>query len=124
MLNSRLWKQAQYEKLWNDAQNENDFATRAELQSLAQSKGNCRMISCPKKGDTASFVFKGEIVMRGVVESNGFEHGTAHQEHSCNDGAIRPHSINPEFAWIRITEVGLSETIRPTGQRTWAKMPV
>ena len=115
MLNPHLWKQDKYEE---------DFASRPEVRCLAQSKGNCHMISCPKKGDTASFVLKGKIVMRGVVESDGFEHGTAHQEHSCNDGALRLHATTPQFAWIRIEEVGLSENIRPTGQRTWAKMPV
>ena len=115
MLNPRLWKQEKYEE---------DFAARPELRRLAQSKGNCHMISCPKKDDTVSFVLKGKIVMRGVVESDGFELGTAHQEHSCNDGALRLHATNPQFAWIRIEEVGLSENIRPTGQRTWAKMPI
>jgi hypothetical protein len=115
MLNPLLWKQQQYEV---------DFITRPEVRRLAQSKGNCRMISCPNRGDTVSFVLKGKIVMRGVVESNGFENGTAHQQHSCNDGAVRPHATMPEFAWIRIEEVGLSENIRPTGQRTWAKMPI
>jgi len=115
MLNHHLWKQDKYEE---------DFAIHPEVRRLAQSKGNCRMISCPKKGDIASFVLKGKIVMRGVVESDGFEYGTAHQEHSCNDGTLRLHATTPQFAWIRIKEVGLSENIRPTGQRTWAKMPV
>lgn len=115
ILNSRLWKQKQFEE---------DFVSRPEVRRLAQSKGNCRMISCPKKGDIVSFVLKGKIVMRGVVESDGFEHGTAHQEHSCNNGALRFHATIPEFVWIRIEEVGLSENIRPTGQRTWAKMPI
>jgi len=115
MLNHRLWKQDQYEK---------DFASRPEVRRLAQSKGNCHMTSCPKKGDTVSFVLKGKIIMRGVVESDGFEHGTAHQEDSYNDGTMRLHATTPQFAWIRIEEVGLSVSIRPTGQRTWAKMPV
>ncbi len=116
MLNPRLWKQDTYEK---------DFMVCPEVpRLLPQSKGNCPMISCPKKGDTAFFVLKGKIVMRGIVESNGFENGTAHQEDSYNDGATRLHATTPEFAWIRIVEVGLSENIRPTGQRTWAKMPV
>jgi hypothetical protein len=81
------------------------------------------MISCPNKGDMVSFVYKGVIRMRGVVESNGFEYGTCHQDHSCNDGTLRAHATPTEFAWIRIEEIGLSENIRPTGQRTWAKMP-
>jgi hypothetical protein len=116
MLNPHLWKQDKYEE---------DFVSHPEVRRLPQSKGNCHMISCPKRGDTASFVFKGKIVMRGVVESDGFEHGTAHQEpHSCNDGVLRLHIDFPQFAWIRIEEVGLSENIRRTGQRTWAKMPV
>jgi hypothetical protein len=80
------------------------------------------MISCPKKGDTVIFVWKGKIVMRGVVDSEGFVRGTDHREHSCNTGVHRPHSIPDEFAWVKIVEVGISEDIRPTGQRTWAKM--
>ena len=115
MLNSRLWNQNKYEE---------DWITRPEVRRLAQSKGRCNMVSYPKIGDLVSFVKKGKIVMRGIVESNGFENGTAHQEHSCNIGEMRPHSTPREIVWVRITEVGLSENIRPTGQRTWAKMPV
>ena len=115
MLNARLWNQKKYEE---------DFHTHPEVRRLAQSKGYCRMVSCPNRGDLVFFVCKKKIVMRGIVDSNGFEHGTEHQEHSCNDGILRPHSIPNEFAWIKIEEVGLSENIPPTGQRTWAKMPV
>jgi len=115
MLNSSLWKQKKYE---------DDFACRPEVRRLAQSKGNCHMKHCPKKGDIVSFVLKGKIVMRGVIDGNGFEDGTAHQEHSCNDGVLRFHATTSQFIWIRIEEIGLSENIRPTGQRTWAKMPI
>ena len=110
MLNHRLWKQSQYEK---------DFYAP---KRLAQSKGRCKMVSCPKKGDLVSFVCKGKIIMKGIVDSDGFEHGTEHQTDPYNDGTLRRHSIPDEFAWIIITEVGLSEYIRPTGQRTWAKI--
>jgi hypothetical protein len=115
MLSSSLWNQKKYEE---------DFASRPEVRRLAQSKGRCTMISCPKVDDMVSFVIKRKIVMRGIVESNGFENGTDHKEHSCNVGEIRPHSTPNEFVWVRIIEVGLSESIRNTGQRTWAKMPV
>jgi len=116
MLNPSLWDQKKYE---------NEFLTRPnEVSRLAQSKGMGRMVSCPKKGDLASFIIKGKVVMRGTVESDGFENGTENQTDSCNIGIVRPHAVPSEFVWIRITEVGLSEDIRPTGQRTWAKMPV
>ena len=81
------------------------------------------MVSCPQKGDTISFVYKGKVVMRGHMDSEGFERGVAHQEHSCNIGEQRPHAETLEFAWVNITDIGLSEAIRHTGQRTWAKMP-
>ena len=115
MLNARLWNQSKYEE---------DFVIRPEVRLLAQSKGKRHMVLCPKKGDNVSFVLKGKVVMRGIVESNGFENGTYHQQHSCNTGKARPHAVSTEFVWIGITEVGLSEDIRPTGQATWAKMPV
>ena len=114
MLNSSKWNQKKYE---------NDFREQPEVRRLAQSKGRCKMVSCPKKGDLVSFVFKGKIIMRGVVDSNGFEYGTEHQLHSSNIGEYRPHAEIKEFVWVKITEVGLSEEIRKTGQRTWAKMP-
>jgi hypothetical protein len=113
MLNGRFWKQDRYE---------GDFASRLDARLFAQSKGRCRMISCPGKGDTVVFVLKGRIVMKGRVESDGFVDGTAHQAHSCNEGVARPHATVTEFAWIRIEEVGLSENIRRTGQRTWVKI--
>ena len=115
MLNGRLWNQRKYEE---------DYVIRPEVRRLAQSKGRRHMVSCPKKGDVASFVLKGKVVMRGIVESDSFENGTNHQQHSCNTGENRPHAVSTEFVWINITEVGLSEDIRPTGQATWAKMPV
>jgi hypothetical protein len=79
------------------------------------------MVVCPQRGDIALFVIKGKIVMKGIVESDGFIDGTAHQEHLYNKGDYRPHARPTEFAWIKIQEVGLSQHIRPTGQRTWAK---
>ena len=74
MLNSRLWNQSKYEE---------DFVIRPEVRRLAQSKGRRRMVKCPKKGDMASFVLKGKVVMRGIVESDGFENGTV------QDGRVR-----------------------------------
>lgn len=112
MLNPRLWSQERYE---------NEFA--AGRRELAQSKGGCRMVTLPKRGDTVAFVLRRLVVMRGVVKSDGFVPGAAHQEDPCNVGAHRPHAAAPEFALVTIEEVGLSEPIRPTGQRTWAKMP-
>jgi len=118
------WRVMISSSLWNQKKYEEDFATRPEVRRIAQSKGRCKMVSCPKVGDMVSFVMKGKIVMRGIVESNGFENGTDHREHSCNVSEMRPHSNPNEFSWVRIIEVGLSENIRHTGQRTWAKMPV
>ena len=82
------------------------------------------MITCPTQGDIVSFVYKGPIIIKGIVDSNGFDHGTYHQTDSCNIGTIRPHAVLPEFVCINITEIGLFEYIRPTGQRTWTKMPL
>ncbi len=115
MLNSKLWNQSKYEM---------QFAEFPEARRIAQSKGKCRMVKCPKKGDAVSFVLKGKVVMRGFVDSSGFEFGTNHQEHSCNIGKHRLHAEPQEFAWVQIEQVGLSENIRCTGQRTWAIMPL
>ena len=115
MLNASRWNQNKYEE---------DFVLHPEVRRLAQSKGRCRMVVCPKKGDIASFVLRGKVVMRGIIDSDGFENGTYHQLHSCNTGESRPHDVPTEFVWIKITDIGLSEDIRPTGQRTWAKMSV
>ena len=109
---------------WNQNKYEENFMLRPEVRRLAQSKGMCIMRLCPKKGDVASFVLNKKVVMRGIVDSDGFENGTDHQHHSCNIGATRPHSLSTQVVWIRITEIGLSEDIRLTGQRTWAKMPL
>ena len=111
MLNPRLWNQARFER---------EFVAE---QLFAQSKGRCRMVTLPNRGDTVAFVLRGRIVMRGVVESDGFVRGTAHREDASNVGTHRPHAEAPEFCELKIVEVGLSEAIRPTGQRTWAKMP-
>jgi len=113
MLNSSRWNKKKYEE---------DFHENQNIKRLAQSKGLCRMVVCPQKGDDVSFVCKGKIIMKGIVDSE-FEEGNEHQLDTYNLGLYRPHSILTEFAWIIITEVGLSENIRPTGQRTWAKLP-
>ena len=112
-LNSKLWDQSKYTQLWNE---------KSKERRLAQSKGGCRMVLCPTQGDEVSFVYKGKIVMKGYVESDEFEHGTAHQNHSCNLQTIRPHSVPEYFVWIRITEINLSIDVPHRGQRTWIKM--
>ena len=107
--------------LWNQVKYEHDYHLDPE-KVLPQSKGQCRMVTCPKQADLVSFVYRGKIVMRGRVISEGFVNGTEHQVHSCNLGDTRPHSVPQEYAKVKITDVGLSESIRKTGQRTWAKM--
>lgn len=116
VLNSKLWDQDLFEKryLSNPTQN----------NSLAQSKGKARMILCPKKGESVVFVYKKKIVMKGYLETDGFIVGTDHQNDVCNKGSVREHAEEKEFAWVKITDVGLSEDIRATGQRTWARMNV
>jgi hypothetical protein len=110
--------------LWNKDKFNEDFLKNKNITRIAQSKGRCRMVVCPQKGDNVSFVCKGKIIMKGIVDSNGFENGIDHQIDTYNLGKSRPHSITSEFAWIIITDIGLSEDIRRTGQRTWAKMPI
>ena len=119
----KSWRVMLSSSRWNQVKYQNDFYERPEVRRLAQSKGACRMVSCPEKGDPVSFVLKGKIIMKGFVDSDGFEHGTQHKEDSSNIGEYRSHAIPNEFCWVTITDVGLSEKIRPTGQRTWAKMP-
>ena len=121
---STSWRVVLSSKLWDQKKFEEEFALDPENRRIAQSKGTRHMVSCPQKGDNVSFVLKGNVVMRGVVESDGFENGTAHQNDSCNKGNVRPHATIPQFVWIRIKEIGLSECIRHTGQNTWAKMPL
>ena len=110
---SGLWDQKKYANLWN---------TQSESRRIAQSKGTARMITFPKRGDTVDFVLKGAIVMQGVIDSDSFERGTWHQEHSCNIGDHRPHAENPEFIWVKINAVNLNIPVRKTGQRTWLKI--
>ncbi len=115
MLNHKRWDQRKYEE---------DFMNKPEVRRLAQSKGSGHMVRCPQKGDIVFFVCKGKIVMKGVCDSDGFESGIYHQVHSCNIGDSRPHALHQEFVWVKITEIGLFDVIRPTGQRTWARMPL
>jgi hypothetical protein len=117
------WRVMLSSKRWDQKKFETDFYLRPDARYFAQSKGRARMVVCPALGDLCSFVYKGKVVMRGVCESDGFEIGTEHQTHPCNIGGIRPHSTPQEFVRIIISEVGLSENIRKTGQLTWAKMP-
>jgi hypothetical protein len=118
MLSSKLWRQYTvgdkkgYEELWHEM---------PEQKFIAQSRGKARMIELPKKNDKVAFVYKGEIVMKGIVLSEGFEDGNMHKKHSCNVGNLRPHAENLEFARVEVEEVGLHIPIKPTGQRTWLK---
>jgi hypothetical protein len=84
------------------------------------------MVAVPRKNDRVNFVISGKIVMRGYVENDGFLVGDTHKdEHSCVKGTFsdRPWDHVNEYLWVKIEQVGLSIPIRPTGQRTWAKMP-
>ena len=120
------WRVVMNSKLWNQKQYELDFVNRPEVRRLAQSKGRAIMkdCNCPNRGDYVLFVTKNKIVMRGVVDSDGFENGIDHQAHSCNNGDLRPHAIPNKFAWVRIIEVGLSIDIPYKGHRTWVKMKI
>ena len=120
------WRVMLNSSRWNHKEYETQFYLNPDVHHIKQSRGLCKMVTIPKKGDIVSFVCKGKIIMRGVVESDGFEHGTDHQKDRFNLGELRdrPHSTCREFARVLIKEVGLSIDIRPTGQRTWAKMPV
>ena len=106
--------------LWNQAA----FAEKAAQQPerLAQSKGKARMKAMPRRGDTVDFVLKGKIIMRGIVESDGFLSGTLHQRDTFNLGEERPHAEVNEFAMIKEIRL-LAEPIAVpfTGQRTWLK---
>ena len=112
MLSSKLWNQDKFVEMFNPEIPETTY--------LAQSKGQCRMVKLPQRGDSVVFVRKGKIVMKGFVDSDGFQTGTAHQNHSCNTGQNRAHAALEEYAMVRITDVKPSQEIRKTGQRTWA----
>ena len=118
---TETWRVMLSSKCWNQPKYEDDWHEKPEVRRLAQSKGNKHMKKTPQKGDIAIFILKGKIVMKGVVDSDGFENGSYHRIHSCNIGDNRKHTDSPEFAWVDITEVGLSEDVRLTGQQTWIK---
>ncbi len=109
MLSSKKWNQKKYEQNWRNL---------PETRHLPQSMGKKPPKIPPKREDAVYFVFKQKIVMKGKVCSN-VGHGNYHQIHSCNIGTNRTHSEPSEFIWINITEVGLSENVRITGQQTW-----
>lgn len=68
-----VWRVMLNRHLWNQKQFELDFICCSEdVCRIPQSKGRCRMVSCPKKGDIAKFVLNGKIVMTGIVDSDGF----------------------------------------------------
>jgi hypothetical protein len=113
LINPKLWDQEEFIRKYN-AFPEDSF--------LSQSKGRCAMRSLPKAGDTILFVIKGRVVMKGLMESDGFITGTAHRVHSCNRGPIRSHTDVPEFALVKILTTGLDDPIEWKGQRTWAKV--
>lgn len=110
-------------KLWSQERFVNECWPRPECRRLAQSKGRARMVQVPQRGDTVDFVLKGYIVMKGIIDSDGFEVGTYHQEHSCNIGDSRPHAENLEFIWVKIIDITVNEPVLHTGQRTWLKNP-
>ncbi len=114
-----LWRVIFNDSLWNQHSFETFFEPEVRFP---QSKGCCRMVKCPKQGDIVFFVLKGTIVMKGIVESDGFVSGHDHQHHFCNVGDDRKHAVPNEFVWINILEVGLSKRIRKTGQRTWVQV--
>jgi hypothetical protein len=60
--------------------------------------------------------------MKGVVLTDGFMEGDDHKTHACNLGTVRPHAEMKEYAYVKITEIGLAHAIAPSGQRTWAQV--
>lgn len=115
-LSSKFWDQNEFERQYNLQHIED-----RPLYRLAQSKGNRRMVNKPKRDDIVKFVLKGKIVMRGEFDCEKFIAGNEHQASLCNRGELRDrlHALNQEYAWIRITEVGLHQRVPFTGQATW-----
>ena len=119
MLSSKRWDQG-------------CFAAAAQLRperlrDFAQSKGAVNMRETPVVGDFVSFVFKGHIVMTGVVRA-GFQEGDLHQTQHLGVGAIglpedRLHALPASYALIDLALVA-PRKVRHTGQATWIKMPV
>jgi hypothetical protein len=120
-----VWRVNTNKKLWNQSKYEEDWKNYPEVRRLPQSKGNSKMVNCPKKGDEVVFVYDKKIVMKGIIDSDGFEErneqNAPHRYHSSNIGGNRPHTICNEFIWVYITEIGLSEDARHRGQRAWMK---
>jgi len=110
---SPLWDMNKYREQYNTEPD------RPEIKYLPQSKGRCKMVKVPLKGDIVYFVLKGKIVMEGSVETDGFIKGDAHRNHSCNIGDVRIHATTDEYAICKITSVTLNQPIARTGQRTW-----
>ena len=73
ILNSKLWDQKLYE---------NDWIINKEIRRIAQSKGNCKIVNCPVLNDTVDFVINGKIVMKGIIETDGFIIGNEHQKYN------------------------------------------
>jgi hypothetical protein len=115
IINPKIWNMGEFVLKYSMEQD-------ASKKIINQSKGKARMVKCPKSGDNVWYVIKGKIVMKGVVVSDGFISGEAHKNDLFNMGDIREHSEVMEYAAVFINEVGLSEPIRNTGQRTWVKM--
>ena len=106
LINDRLWDQEAYAH-----------------GRIAQSKGRCTMRVLPMKDDVVLFVIKGFVVMKGIAECDGFEHGSAHREDPANRGILRAHADPDEFAWIHsIVLCKEPEPIDWKGQRTWVKL--
>ena len=119
LINPNNWDQKKYQDEWN--------GPRPEQKRFAQTKGRAKMVVVPRKNDRVNFVISGKIVMRGYVENDGFLVGDTHKdEHSCVKGTFRdrPWDHVNEYLWVKIEEIlEEPELIRPSGQRTWAKMP-
>ena len=116
LINPKKWDFNGFKKQFNSA-------SEPGSDRIIQSKGGAIMKVCPVKGDTIVYVIKGHIVMKGVVESDGFIQGVKHQQDPLNLLDNQPHVRVEEVAWIKITEIcEMPEAIKKTGQRTWLKM--
>ena len=118
-----MWRVLLSKKKWDQKNYEELYTASPDARRLPQSKGALPMKRVPERGDIVQFEWCGQVVMRGRIDSDGFENGTEHQVHTCNRGTDRTHATaSKEYTWIMITEIGLSEPIKWRGQRTWVWM--
>ena len=111
LINNKYWDYKKFIENYN------------QTKIIYQTKGLQHMVTLPKKNDSVYYVLKQQIIMKGIITSDGFIIGDLHKNDPCIIDKSKFDSLT-EYIECKITEIYNSpyKRVKHIGQNTWNRV--